>query len=52
MHARFPPLIAFFNLTDSLFPRRLLSSNFTKLSPCADIVYFSDRENQTAVSQK
>lgn len=46
------PLIAFFNLTDSLFPRRLLSSNFTKLSPCADIVYFSDRENQTAVSQK
>lgn len=33
LHARFPPLIAFFNLTDSLFPRRLLSSNFTKLSP-------------------
>lgn len=52
LHARFPHLIGFFNLTDSLFPRRLLSSNFTKLSPCADIVYFSDRENQTAVSQK
>lgn len=46
----FLPWLVFY-LTDSLFPRRHLSSNFTKLSPCADKVYISDRESQTAVSE-